>query len=69
MPEVLGGEIYAIVKGTVLATASNYIIFYKDKGYDSAYREYYNGKWSWKVDGIPHHVSDEDVVAFIEKNY
>lgn len=67
MPEVLGGERYEIVKDTVLATTTNYIIFYKDKGHDSAYRQYYNGKWSWVVDGVPRHVSDEDVVAFIEK--
>lgn len=69
MPEVLGGEIYEIVENTVLATTTNYIIFYKDKGYDSAYRQYYNGKWSWVVEGVPHHVPDEIVVAFIEKYY
>ncbi|MCP3931144.1 MAG: hypothetical protein GY705_18830 [Bacteroidetes bacterium] len=69
MPEVLEGEILTIVEDTILATTGVYIIFYRDKGHDSAYREFYHGKWTWKVEGVPHHVSDDDVVAFIERIY
>lgn len=52
----------------IIATTDDYIIFYKHRGYDIAYREYWKGhhndKWKWKV-RYGRYVDDDEILCWM----
>lgn len=70
MPEIAERSDLLIGEDTIVATTGDYIIFYKDKGHDVAYREYYRGnedpKWRWKV-RYGGYVDDDMIFCWMEK--
>lgn len=55
---------------TIIATTNDYIIYYKHKGFDVAYREYWKGcnnnKWRWKV-RYGRYVNDDEILCWMRK--
>lgn len=64
-----GGIILGGIKAVSCAT-QDYIIFYKHKGFDVAYREYWKGhndnKWRWKVK-FGRYVNDDEILCWMRK--
>lgn len=56
----------------IVATTYDYIIFYKHRGYDIAYREYWKGhhnnKWKWKVK-YGRYVNDDEILCWMRKEF
>ena len=70
MPEDCMDNTGAEGEETIVATTDDYIIFYKHKGFDVAYREYWKGrhnnKWKWKV-RYGRYVNDDEILCWMRE--
>ena len=55
---------------TIVSTTDDYIIFYKNKGFDVACREYWKGhnnnQWKWKV-RYGRYVNEDEILCWMRK--
>lgn len=72
MPEDIMKNTESVGEETIVATTHDYIIFYKHRGYDIAYREYWKGhhnnKWKWKVK-YGRYVDDDEILCWMRKEF
>lgn len=58
-------------EGTIVATTDDYVIFYKHKGFDIAYREFFVNNspvWCWKVK-YGRYVKDDEILCWMKNSF